>query len=832
MRSEVERHIDMRTSEPGQTAKAATGSEGAAQARDRIAQTYLGQLGDDETQAIARSRMDWLAEQARGPRVLDIGCSEGILPILLARRGVEVVGVDVNAEALDLGRELLEQEPPAVRRRVEWILGDALELDLPREAFDTVVLGEILEHLEAPAAMLRVVDECLRRGARLLVTTPFGYFPDPDHRQTFVLTDFVGLVHRRFTPVELDVVDGYIRFIGSAAEPAADAWDKIASPDTLLNRTQHAALDLQHRYHDRLARNVALRNQSQKSLAQATANAGQLLANVERWKATAGEIQAKREELLGDVKRWREEARELDRKRAEAGREAAHWRQSVTGLERRARALDEELQAKQSHCAWLTEQSKESRRRADELSRDLRTQVAEMRRVRRELAETYACKRYRVGDLIINAMRSPRTLLRLPVRLWRVFREPRGPGSNLPEVRPARPSERDEVAARNREFERDFNQFTERVEKNDASHLVINFGGTTYIQELRANRPIRLTRSFATMGVPVLFNFHRWRETEHIPPYDDGLVFQSPIDKTPGLLEGLFPRDLGRTRGVFVVSYPHPGVCKLINLANVNGWATLYDCRDDWEEFEKVGMAKWYRPAVEKYVVNNCDMTCCVSRPLQAKLSEFTTTRQVLLSPNAFDPAFVADGYVHRPTEQVKVGYFGHLTPKWFDWEGLCDVMRQRPNYRFEIIGHGAPDKIDLPANARLLGPKVHDEICKIAAQWNVAIIPFRVGRLSDGVDPIKIYEYFGLGLPVVSFRMPQIADYPCTTTVETPRAFAEALDRAVEHPCDPAVFAEFLQHNTWDHRARQMLEWADRILERDVFEKTLRCAAGAPDRP
>ncbi len=369
-----------------------------------------------------------------------------------------------------------------------------------------------------------------------------------------------------------------------------------------------------------------------------------------------------------------------------------------------------------------------------------------------------------------------------------------------------------EVENRIKQLHADFDAFVTRVQRGDYRHVVVMFGGTTFIQGVRANRPIRLTKCLAEEGTPVLFNFHRWTPTQHIPDYDGGLVLQSPIDQTPQLVERLLVRDLGATLGVFIVSYPHPSVCRLVTMASANGWVTLYDARDDWEEFEKVGMANWYRKPVEQFVVDRCDTTCCVSRPLQTKLGAYTERRTVRLSPNAYDPGFLAPGYQHRPGDQIVIGYFGHLTNRWFDWESLTWIARQRPEYRFEIIGHGAPEDLDLPRNMVLLGPKTHPEICKLAARWHVGIIPFRPSRLADGVDPIKIYEYFGLGLPVVSLRMPQIADYPYTQTVDTPEAFLDALDDAIDTEPDPAVLDAFLTEHTWANRAAEMLRWADNI--------------------
>ena len=73
----------------------------------------------------------------------------------------------------------------------------------------------------------------------------------------------------------------------------------------------------------------------------------------------------------------------------------------------------------------------------------------------------------------------------------------------------------------------------------------------------------------------------------------------------------------------------------------------------------------------------------------------------------------------------------------------------------------------------------------------------------------------------MVSLRMPQIADYPYTTTVETREDFVAALDRAVRESPDPQVYREFLQKNTWEDRSRELLRWADEICEQASCEKT-----------
>jgi 2-polyprenyl-3-methyl-5-hydroxy-6-metoxy-1,4-benzoquinol methylase len=213
--------------------------------RDRIAQAYLGQWGSPGTQQRARSRVDWMAASVRGPRVLDIGCSEGILAVLLARAGHRVLGVDVEPAAIAAAQRLLRDESAPVRARVEWRIADALTVHLGSSAFDTVVLGQMLEHLEHPSAMLERAFAWLKPGAQLVLTTPFGYMPHPGHRQQFRTTELVGALNARFLVHELTIVDGQFRVIAHAMSAPVPQQRRAPDPHELLRATEEAAIAAQ-----------------------------------------------------------------------------------------------------------------------------------------------------------------------------------------------------------------------------------------------------------------------------------------------------------------------------------------------------------------------------------------------------------------------------------------------------------------------------------------------------------------------------------------------------------------------------------------------------------
>ena len=352
-----------------------------------------------------------------------------------------------------------------------------------------------------------------------------------------------------------------------------------------------------------------------------------------------------------------------------------------------------------------------------------------------------------------------------------------------------------------------FHDFKSNLGRDLHSDLIFMFSGTTFMNDVRANRPIRLTRVMLERGNSVIFNYHRSNIRDDLPEYEDDKLIQVPIDITAEIIEEICEIDYGPRRKILMISYPHPIIPKILHRFKQNGWVVIYDARDDWEEFSKVGQASWYRSWAEKYIVMNSDMSSAVSWPLAEKLSNYST-KDVTVVPNALSPNFRSKDFKKNADSSKLVGYFGHLTDSWFDWDSLIEISVDMQDYTFEIIGHSEPENLQLPENIILMGPKNHPEINKIAARWNAAIIPFKTGALSDAVDPIKIYEYLALGLPTVSFSMPQIDDYPITKTCADIEEFKLGLDWAVNLDFNPSDVEEWLEENTWEKRVDSYEHW------------------------
>ncbi len=226
---------------------------------DRISEVYKGEIWATSAQRIARDRIHWLVGQASG-EVLDIGCSQGISSILCARNGLTVLGVDVQADRVEYALAERDQEPEEVRARLDFRLSDANALDLPDASFDTVLMGEIVEHSPDASPLLDEAVRVLRPGGRLVLTTPFGLSRHHDHYATFYVDSLVRLLAPYVTVESLDIVDKYLRVMarpGPMADPDRIVIDSQPLMERALLAIQEAAQDEQdkkRRYEVAIAR--------------------------------------------------------------------------------------------------------------------------------------------------------------------------------------------------------------------------------------------------------------------------------------------------------------------------------------------------------------------------------------------------------------------------------------------------------------------------------------------------------------------------------------------------------------------------------------------------
>ncbi|MDV4152002.1 methyltransferase domain-containing protein [Clostridium sp. AL.422] len=153
-------------------------------ALDKINKAFSGEMGEafkDKT----RQRIFWMMSKVQGENVLDIGCSQGITSILLGREGKKVIGIDALSESIEFANEELMSEEPEVRENVKFISANIVTTDLEFNKFDTIIMGEILEHLSNCDDLLKKAWELGKAKSRCIITVPFGINDYFDHKKTY-----------------------------------------------------------------------------------------------------------------------------------------------------------------------------------------------------------------------------------------------------------------------------------------------------------------------------------------------------------------------------------------------------------------------------------------------------------------------------------------------------------------------------------------------------------------------------------------------------------------------------------------------------------------------
>jgi magnesium-protoporphyrin O-methyltransferase len=110
--------------------------------------------------------LSWLPADLRGARVLDAGCGTGAFAVEAARRGAQVVAIDLSPTLVGLARD--RQPPIAGGGAIDFRSGDMLDAALGR--FDYVVGMDSLIHYQAEDAVRALATLAPRVGRAMLFT--------------------------------------------------------------------------------------------------------------------------------------------------------------------------------------------------------------------------------------------------------------------------------------------------------------------------------------------------------------------------------------------------------------------------------------------------------------------------------------------------------------------------------------------------------------------------------------------------------------------------------------------------------------------------------------
>ena len=244
----------------------------------------------------------------------------------------------------------------------------------------------------------------------------------------------------------------------------------------------------------------------------------------------------------------------------------------------------------------------------------------------------------------------------------------------------------------------------------------------------------------------------------------------------------------------------------------------IYYCYDDFLEYPGFDPALWR--AMEESLVEHIDGFVATGRDLLAKN---TCACPELYLPHGVDiEHFQQDGQTLAPVpamEKIRrpiVGFVG-LVSHWVDLELIGILQRKFADVSFVVLGHAEVDMSSVTQypNVHWLGPVPYADLPRYARYFDVGIIPFVKNKLTFAVNPLKLMEYFALGLPVVATSLPELLNiggplFLASTHSEFCDHLAAILANKSQVPIASAV--QMAQRNTWENRVEQLSEFIENL--------------------
>jgi glycosyltransferase involved in cell wall biosynthesis len=248
---------------------------------------------------------------------------------------------------------------------------------------------------------------------------------------------------------------------------------------------------------------------------------------------------------------------------------------------------------------------------------------------------------------------------------------------------------------------------------------------------------------------------------------------------------------------------------------------TVYDWIDDFDvfHFDRAFLERNHERALKEATV-----IASVARRLHDRASAIRP--DALYLPNGVEYDHFANESIRVPDDsdiepawrsrKPLAGYYGAMA-EWFDYDLLTEVARLRSDWNFLLIGPMYDNSLREQGrlmlkcpNVRWIGQRDYQELPGYLRMFDAAMIPFAINNITLATSPLKLFEYFAGGKPVITTPMPECEAFSEVHIARTAEEFSRALDIARAQGQD-RQFRERMRtlgsENSWTSRVHSILE-------------------------
>jgi len=166
----------------------------------------------------------------------------------------------------------------------------------------------------------------------------------------------------------------------------------------------------------------------------------------------------------------------------------------------------------------------------------------------------------------------------------------------------------------------------------------------------------------------------------------------------------------------------------------------------------------------------------------------------------------------------------------------LIDVAREMPNVQFVCAGGKEKEVADYQEiakqkqvkNITFLGYILQEELASLLQAADILAHPHCSGNAATFTSPLKLFDYFASGTPIVATEIPSLIEFKNTKAIaawcepDNPSKFALSVAQVLEtHPRKIEGYADsikFAGQFSWENRAAKILTYVDQCFQPEIY--------------
>lgn len=224
---------------------------------------------------------------------------------------------------------------------------------------------------------------------------------------------------------------------------------------------------------------------------------------------------------------------------------------------------------------------------------------------------------------------------------------------------------------------------------------------------------------------------------------------------------------------------------------------------------------------LEHEMLQRADIVITVSEKLFVAKKKFN--RNTYLVPNAvdfnaYDRALKSNtdppediGILQKPV----IGYSGLISAR-LDFEIIDYIAAKHPEWSLVLMGgvnkgcDNILQRFKKFKNIHLPGVKPIDQVPHYVKHFDVCIIPYGMNEQSENLSPLKLYDYFAMGKPIVTTDFPVARKFQDVIKVSNSKGtFLKYIEEVLLNESNQFFEdrRKIALENTWDHRIKEISE-------------------------